>query len=95
MQGVNPVDEDRLMLSIRLLRMISATVEVCAVVIMFRLTRLEALVRLNAGLGLIGPVIFLLVSAVGLIGLAHKLNPWKFMLVVAGIALVMLGTKPE
>lgn len=87
--------EDRLIFSIRLLRLISATVEVCAVVLMFRMTRLEALIRLNAGLGLVGPVIFSLVSVVGLVGLAHRLNLWKFALVVAGIVLVMLGTKPK
>lgn len=77
----------------RLLRSISALVEISAVVIMYRLTRVEALLRLNAGLGIVGPVIFILVSALGLAGVAHKLNPWRLLLVAAGVGLVIWGTR--
>jgi hypothetical protein len=86
-------EEERLMLSMRLLRALSALIEVSAVVVMFRLSRLESLVRLNAALGLVGPVIFLLVSAIGLIGLAQKLNPLRFLLVLSGVCLVLIGTR--
>lgn len=76
-----------------LLRMASACVEVTAVVWMLRLTRLESLVRLNAALGLVGPVIFVLVSALGLAGMAGKLHPGRFLAIAAGVLLVLWGTR--
>lgn len=78
-----------------LLRGISACIEVGAVLLMLRLTRLESLVRLNAALGLVGPLIFLLVSALGLAGMAGRIHPARFLLVAAGVALVLLGTRAE
>lgn len=77
-----------------LLRSLSAGIEVAAVLVMWRMTRLEAALRLNAGLGLVGPVIFLLVSALGLAGMAGRIHPGRFLLVAAGVLLVALGTRP-
>lgn len=88
-------DEGKLIFSIRLLRSLSALVEISAVVLMFRLTRLDSLVRVNTALGLVGPAIFLLVSVLGVVGMAPKLNPWKFALLAAGLVLVMLGTRAD
>ncbi len=85
--------EERFAQGMVLLRGISACIEVAAVVLMLRLTRLESLVRLNAFLGLVGPLIFLLVSALGLAGMAGRVNPGRFLLVAGGVLLVVLGTR--
>lgn len=76
-----------------LLRGISACIEVVVVLLMLRLTRMESLVRLNAALGLVGPLIFLLVSALGLAGMADRVHPGRFILVAGGVLLVLLGTR--
>lgn len=75
------------------LRLLSACVEVAAVLVMLRLTRVQDLLRLNAALGLVGPTIFLLVSALGLTALAAQVSPARFLLVALGVLLVVLGTR--
>jgi len=76
-----------------ILRALSALVEVSAVLVMLRLSRIESLLRLNSVLGLIGPLIFLSVSALGLAGMVGRVNPGRFLLVAAGVLLVVLGTR--
>lgn len=85
--------EQRLVQGMVLLRAISALVEVCAVIAMIRLSRVDALLRLNAALGLVGPTIFILVSLLGLAGMAERLHPGRFLLVAAGVLLVFWGSR--
>jgi hypothetical protein len=76
-----------------LLRIISGLLEIAAALLILRLQRVETALRINAFLGLVGPVIFLLVSVMGLIAVAIKLSPYKIGLVITGIILVLLGTR--
>lgn len=75
------------------LRVISACIEVAAAAAMLQFTRAEQVLRLNAILGLVGPAIFLLVSAAGLTALAGRVSPARFGLVALGVLLVILGTR--
>lgn len=78
------------------LRFVSAAVEIGAAVLMLRLGRLEAAVGINAALGLFGPVLFSLVSAIGLLGLAERLPLGKLLLIFGGVLLVLFGaTRPN
>lgn len=77
-----------------LVRFLSAGIELSAALLMllrFR-TPAEAL-RLNAVLGLVGPLIFLTVSGLGLAGMARDLPSPRLLLVLAGVALITLGTR--
>lgn len=85
--------EGRVLSSMALLRTISGLIEITAALLILRLHRVETALRINALLGLVGPVIFLLVSVLGLIAVTVKLSPYKIGLVVIGIILVLLGTK--
>ena len=76
-----------------LLRALSVVVELTALLVMLRLTHIEALLRLNSFLGLVGPLIFLSVSALGLAGMVGRVNPGRFLLVATGVVLVLLGTR--
>jgi hypothetical protein len=85
--------EGRILSSMALLRIISGLLEIAAALLILRLQRVETALRINAFLGLVGPVIFLLVSVMGLIAVAIKLSPYKIGLVITGIILVLLGTR--
>lgn len=87
--------EDPLVRGMVILRALSALIEVAAVAAMVRLGRLEPIFRLNAALGVVGPTVFLLVSALGLAGLAGRLPLWRYVLVAAGVVLVLVGTRPR
>lgn len=60
---------------------------------MYKLNRIDAAVRINAALGMVGPTILILVTLLGIAGLAGKI-PWtRFALIVAGVVLIFLGTR--
>ena len=75
------------------LRVISGIIEIAAALVILRLNRVESALRINAALGIVGPIVFLLVSALGIIAVAVKLPIYKICLVMIGIILVLLGTK--
>jgi uncharacterized membrane protein len=76
-----------------LLRIASSFVELVAAVAILRLGRIGNALRINALLGLIGPLFLLAVTALGIHGLAGEVRPAKIALVVAGVLLVFIGTR--
>jgi hypothetical protein len=85
--------DDKLIWGIRLMRGLSAVVEVCAVLLLFRMQDSRSMLRLNGLLGLIGPLIFITVSAMGLADSLGKVQPGKLALILAGVVLVVWGTR--
>jgi hypothetical protein len=76
-----------------LIRLLSASVELAAAVAMLRLGRVEAALRLNALLGLVGPTILIATTAVGVAGMAGRIAPAKVVLVFMGVYLILFGTR--
>ncbi|HEY3314096.1 MAG TPA: DUF2619 domain-containing protein [Bacillota bacterium] len=76
-----------------IIRLISGSIEITAAILMFRLGSLATAFRINALLGLTGPIVFLSASAVGLLGLAGKLSLGRLVMVLAGILLILLGVR--
>lgn len=75
------------------IRFASSMMEFCAALFMLHFARVEAAVNINAALGLVGPIIFLSITALGIAGLAGKLSIGKLLLVVAGVGLIFIGTR--
>lgn len=87
------MDDDKLMMGMRLARALSALVEVSAVVLLFRMNSVGAMLRLNGMLGLVGPLIFITVSALGLADSVGKLPFSRLGLVLLGVCLILWGTR--
>ena len=85
--------ESRNLLGMSLLRIISGCLEIGTAFLFLRLRKVETALQLNAILGLVGPIIFLLVSGLGLITVAVKVSPWKVGLIALGVILIILGSK--
>jgi hypothetical protein len=77
----------------RLMRALSATVEVAAAIALMRMNNTSAMLRLNSYLGMVGPFIFISVSALGLADQLGKIEPLKLLLVLGGVVMVALGTR--
>jgi hypothetical protein len=78
--------------SMAAVRLVSATIEATAAYVMWRGT-LERAVAVNAVLGVIGPSIFAVVSALGILGLSGRIPPLRLILVAVGAALVLASTR--
>ncbi|EJY55930.1 spermidine synthase [Alicyclobacillus hesperidum URH17-3-68] len=50
--------------------------------------------QVNGLLALVGPVILVSVTALGLTGLAGEVRLWRMALVVIGVGLVLYGSRP-
>lgn len=76
-----------------IIRVISGLLEIIVAIIFLKGGRVETALRMNAFLGLIGPLVFLLVSVLGVAAIAVKLSWSKIIIVSLGIILVLVGTK--
>lgn len=77
----------------RLMRILSACVEVVAAVMLVRMNDPKAMLRLNGALGMVGPMIFIGVSALGIAASLGKIQPQKLAVILAGVILIVLGTR--
>lgn len=78
---------------IRIARGVSAAVELCAVLLLLSVNDVRAMIRINGLLGLVGPLIFVTVSALGLAAGMGKIQPGRLAMIFAGVVLVLLGTR--
>lgn len=75
------------------IRMISGLLEIAVAFIFLKLGRVDSALRMNAFLGLIGPLVFIVVSALGIAAIAVRLPWYKVFLISLGMVLVLIGTK--
>lgn len=84
---------DNAVINMAVIRVISGLLEIGAALAIIRMGSIEKALRINAVLGLVGPVVFIAVSALGIVAVAVRLIPWKVALIIIGFMLVLLGTK--
>ncbi|NLW55501.1 MAG: DUF2619 domain-containing protein [Firmicutes bacterium] len=85
--------ENKILSGMAILRMLSGLLEIATALLILRLQKVETALQLNAILGLVGPMVFLLVSALGLVAVAVRLSPAKVCLIVLGVLFIIIGTK--
>lgn len=78
-------------LSMAVLRILSGSLEVTAAILMLKMKSVERALLINSSLALVGPLILISTTAIGLSGLADKLSPGKFAWVLAGVTCLFIG----
>jgi hypothetical protein len=86
---------NRTLLSMALMRFISAFIEFFAAVLFLKMNSLESAIRINAALGIVGPFVFMAVGLLGLSGISTRISWIKMIIIFAGIALVLVGTQAD
>jgi len=84
--------EENTLNNMALLRVISGLVEILIAIAFLKFGKVETALRLNAFLGLIGPLIFILVSVLGITVMTMRLSWSKMICLILGSILVLLGT---
>jgi hypothetical protein len=82
---------DKSALSMAVLRMLSGSLELTAAIVMIRLNSVEKALVVNSMLALVGPLILISTTAIGLVGLSDKLSPGKLLWVMAGVGCILIG----
>lgn len=73
------------------LRILSGSLEVTAAIFMLKSNSVERALLINSSLALVGPLVLISTTALGLSGLADKLSPGKFLWVLAGVTCIFIG----
>jgi len=83
---------DPILTSMAVMRFISSLIELAAAFLFLKSKSVEKALRINAALGLIGPLIFMGVSLLGIAGLSGKISFAKLIIIFVGVVLVLIGT---
>ncbi|MDP4096751.1 YqhV family protein [Paenibacillus sp. P96] len=82
---------DKFVAGMGLLRLLSGCVEIAAAIIMLRLNQVDKALAVNAGLALVGPMVLVITTTIGLIGMADKLSWDKLLWICCGVACLIFG----
>ncbi|GGG56723.1 YqhV family protein [Paenibacillus radicis (ex Gao et al. 2016)] len=82
---------NKIVLSMASLRITSGMIEICAALLMLRLNQIDKALLVNSSLALVGPLILIATTTIGLVGLSDKLSFGKLAWIAAGIACLFIG----
>ncbi|MCQ2560239.1 MAG: YqhV family protein [Clostridia bacterium] len=82
---------NKIVLAMATCRIISSCLELTAALLMLKFNSVETAFKINAGLALVGPVILLSVTLLGLVGLSGKISPLGMFWVILGVILIFYG----
>ncbi|WP_180954587.1 YqhV family protein [Bacillus sp. V5-8f] len=77
------------------LRLLSGSIEIFAGFLMLRLNDIEKALIVNSSLALVGPIILVTTTTVGLFGVSEKLSFFKIACIFLGVALILIGIKSK
>ncbi|MFC0214195.1 YqhV family protein [Paenibacillus chartarius] len=82
---------NKIVMSMASLRLMSGTIEIIAALIMLRLNQVDKALLVNSGLALVGPLVLLTTTTIGLVGIAEKLSYGKMVWVLLGVVCLFIG----
>ncbi|MFB5268380.1 YqhV family protein [Paenibacillus enshidis] len=82
---------DKFVAGMGMIRLLSGCLEIAAALIMLRLNQVEKALVVNTGLAMVGPLVLLATTTIGLVGMADKLSWDKLIWIGCGVACLMFG----
>jgi len=82
---------NKIVLSMASLRVLSGMIEIGAALLMLRLNQIDRALAINASLALVGPLILITTTTIGLVGMADKLSFGKLAWIIAGVGCLLVG----
>lgn len=82
---------NKIVMSMAGLRIMSGSIEIIAALIMLRLNQIDKALLVNSSLAIVGPLILLSTTTIGLVGMAEKLSFGKMLWVGIGVACIFIG----
>lgn len=84
---------EKAVLGMAVLRILSGSIEIMAAILILKLNQVEKALLVNSGLALVGPLILLTTTTIGLVGMAEKINYSKMLIIFLGVALIFIGIR--
>lgn len=84
---------EKAILSMSLLRILSGSIEIIVALLFLKYNNIEKALVLNSSLALVGPIILILTTTIGLVGIAEKISFIKILWIFTGVAFILYGVK--
>lgn len=84
---------NKFVLGMALLRFFSGSLEILAGLIMLKFNDLNKALLVNSTLALIGPLILMITTAVGLVGISDSISFSKLAWIITGVLFIFIGLK--
>ncbi|GAA4709915.1 DUF2619 domain-containing protein [Brevibacillus fulvus] len=75
------------------LRMMSGTIEILAALLILKLNQVEKALLVNSSLAIVGPLVLLTTTTIGLLGMSDRISLAKILWIFAGIACIFIGVR--
>ena len=84
---------EKAVMGMALLRILSGGIEIFAAFLMLRFNDIEKALILNSSLALVGPIILIATTSIGLLGLSDRISFQAIFWVFLGVGCILYGVK--
>jgi hypothetical protein len=84
---------EKAILGMAVLRMLSGSVEVLAALLILKVNEVEKALLINSGLAIVGPIILITTTAIGLLGMSDRISFAKIAWILVGISCILIGVR--
>ncbi|PFN82073.1 hypothetical protein COJ85_28540 [Bacillus sp. AFS076308] len=84
---------EKAVLGMAFLRLLSGSIEIFAAILMLRFNSVEKALMINSSLALVGPIILILTTTIGLVGIVGDISVMKIVWILLGVAFILIGVK--
>jgi hypothetical protein len=82
---------NKVVMSMAMLRVLSGSIELFAAFLIWRANQIDKALLINSSLAMVGPLVFLLVTTIGLVGMADKMSWSKLLWIAIGLCCIFFG----
>ncbi|MGG1660149.1 YqhV family protein [Brevibacillus sp. NRS-1366] len=75
------------------LRILSGSIEILAALLILKVNQVEKALLINSGLAVVGPVILITTTAIGLLGMSDRISFAKIAWIMVGISFILIGVR--
>ncbi|MTT32627.1 DUF2619 domain-containing protein [Terrilactibacillus sp. BCM23-1] len=84
---------EKAVLGMATLRFLSGSIEIIAAILMLKVNQIDKALVINSSLAIVGPLILIATTSIGLIGIADKISFIKILWIFTGIAFILYGVR--
>lgn len=84
---------EKAIMGMALLRILSGSIEIFVAILILRINDIEKALFVNSSLALVGPIILMITTTIGLVGLSEKVSLIKLIWIFGGVACIIYGVK--
>ncbi|MDR6997623.1 YqhV family protein [Neobacillus niacini] len=82
---------EKAVLGMALLRILSGCIEISAAILMIKFNSVEKALMVNSSLALVGPIILILTTTIGVLGLVGSISLYKIAWIFLGVCFILIG----